>query len=110
MILEAFAQTLQRCFNKENGATSVLQTWLLWHLKSDNDIKDDDQARQVRNVLKAEIELCDHHPIILFQGKSESGDILLKSLYDYSLSYEDWQYRRWLHSVKASDFSTEMHR
>jgi hypothetical protein len=109
MILEAFAQTLQRCFDKDNGAASILHSWLMWHLESDHEIKDDD-VRQVRNVLKAEIERCQDAPATLFQGKSPSGRVLLESLYAYCLSYEDWQYRRWLHEVKASDFSAEMHR
>jgi hypothetical protein len=105
MILEAFAKTLQRCFDKENGARDILQAWLTWHLNSTTDIKECDEDRQVRNVLKAEIALCEDDSIFMFQGKSDTGDVLLRSLYEYCLSYEDWQYRRWLHTVKASDFS-----
>jgi hypothetical protein len=73
----------------------------LWHLKHPTPSTED----KVRDVLVAEIELTLETPVLLFQGKSPSGDILLKSLYEYCLSYEDWQYRRWLHEVKASDFS-----
>jgi hypothetical protein len=101
MILEAFAETLKAQFLQRGSAIHVLQQWLLWHLKHPTPTTED----KVRDVLLAEIELTLETPVLLFQGKSPSGDILLKSLYEYCLSYEDWQYRRWLHEVKASDFS-----
>ena len=101
MILEAFAETLKAQFLQRGSAIHVLQQWLLWHLKHPTPTTED----KVRDVLLAEIELTLETPVLLFQGKSPSGDILLKSLYEYCLTYDDWQYRRWLHEVKASDFS-----
>ena len=100
MILEAFAEILKTQFVHRGSAVSLLQDWLRMHLKH----SDPHSADKVRDVLVAEIELTCESPLLLFQGKSPSGDILLKSLYEYCLSYEDWQYRRWLHQVKASDF------
>ncbi len=100
MILESFAETLKAQFVERGSAIRILQDWLLWHLKHPEKSSDD----KVRDVLVSEIELTVESPMTLFQGKSPTGDVLLKSLYEYCVSYEDWQYRRWLHDVKASDF------
>lgn len=39
-----------------------------------------------------------------FKGTSSSGSRLLNSLYEYSMSYEQLKWSRFVHSVKASDF------
>jgi hypothetical protein len=39
-----------------------------------------------------------------FKGNSSSGSRLLNSLYEYSMSYEQLKWSRFVHSVKASDF------
>jgi len=39
-----------------------------------------------------------------FKGTSTSGSRLLNSLYEYSMSYEQVKWSRFVHSVKASDF------
>jgi len=39
-----------------------------------------------------------------FKGTSNSGSRLLNSLYEYSMSYEQHKWSRFVHSVKASDF------
>jgi hypothetical protein len=41
-----------------------------------------------------------------FVALSESGSRLLKSLYEYAMSYEQQKWARWVHCVKASDFKT----
>ncbi|MEB3245798.1 MAG: hypothetical protein VKJ06_07435 [Vampirovibrionales bacterium] len=40
-----------------------------------------------------------------FYGKSVSGRKLLKTLWHYAQSYDHWQFRRWLHEVRPSDFA-----
>ncbi|MEM0951650.1 MAG: hypothetical protein AAGI66_05845 [Cyanobacteria bacterium P01_H01_bin.74] len=37
-------------------------------------------------------------------AKSDSGHRLLKTLIRYCKSYDQWQFSRWLHNRKASDF------
>jgi hypothetical protein len=41
----------------------------------------------------------------VFRGTSESGKRLLKSLYEYCQSYDQQRWARWVHKLKASDFS-----
>jgi hypothetical protein len=41
----------------------------------------------------------------VFKGTSESGRRLLKSLYEYCLSYEQQKWARFVHGLKASDFN-----
>lgn len=41
-----------------------------------------------------------------FVALSESGSRLLKSLYEYAMSYEQQKWSRWVHCIKASDFKT----
>lgn len=42
---------------------------------------------------------------VIFSGSSDSGERLLKSLYEYAASYEQQRWSRWVHSLKASDFA-----
>ncbi len=100
MILEAFSKTLITQFSQRGDALRILQEWLNLYLSMP--IHSD--SNMVHRVLHTEIERTDASPFMLFRGKSPSGDILLQSLYDYCRSYEDWEYRRWLHTLKASDF------
>ena len=37
-------------------------------------------------------------------GKSESGRVLVKALYNYALSYEHYIMSKWLEDKKANDF------
>ena len=42
-----------------------------------------------------------------FEGASGSGVRLLNSLYEYSMSYEQQKWSRFVHGVKASDFKSK---
>ncbi|MBS1989499.1 MAG: hypothetical protein JSS83_03220 [Cyanobacteria bacterium SZAS LIN-3] len=42
--------------------------------------------------------------VYFFKGSSPSGIRLLNSLYEYSMSYEQQKWSRFIHTVKASDF------
>ena len=44
----------------------------------------------------------------VFCGTSSSGRRLLKSLYEYCQSYEQQRFARFIHTIKASDFSEEL--
>lgn len=110
MILEAFAPVLQTHWKpKQQPAIHILQAWLLKALATPLPPKRLAKIEQPTDwapyVLQTEIELTASSPVLLFQGKTPTGDKLLRSLYEYCISYEDWQYRRWLHEVKPADFS-----
>jgi hypothetical protein len=100
MILEAFSKTLKQQFRRRGEALHILQEWLSLYLS----MPLHSGSSMVQQVLHTEIEQASFSPLTLFRGKSETGDVLLQSLYDYCRSYEDWEYRRWLHTLKASDF------
>lgn len=118
MILEAFSEVLHECYRRnEQSAEAVLQDWILGYLRAPLDPTD-----QVSRVLHTEIGYLDpalsvesppeesqHYPeqnapYQGFFGKSYSGQILLESLFEYCKSYENWQFSRWLHHLRASDF------
>ena len=115
MILEAFAPLLQRYYRRYRqphneptarpSALSLLQAWLYRHLSAPKPLSTTWAARHVHQVLRTEITLVATHPFLVFQGNSAGGQRLLESLTAYCHSYEDWEYRRWLHQLKASDFA-----
>ena len=125
MILEAFAEYL-RDQDPEIHSRDVLAQWLLEKLSIS-------PKSSVDKVLQLEIVICqkgeepenqepDEEAVYLeaprktsrndsnleeyvFKGSSKSGARLLKSLEEYSLSYENQKWARWVHQVKASDFN-----
>jgi hypothetical protein len=108
LILEAFSDTLNECYRRnEQSAEAVLQEWLLGYLRAPVDSSD-----HVSRVLHTEIGYLDPNlpsesqttSMQGFFGKSTSGQILLESLFEYCKSYENWQFSRWLHHLRASDF------
>lgn len=126
MILEAFASYLHN--NPSQPADEALATWLWERLKAP-------PISVVDRVIHCEIAICrssqpaaiatqklrlpeeaeltinqqlktkEAGGIYYFQGCSSSGKRLLSSLHEYSLSYEQQKWSRWVHSVKASDFN-----
>lgn len=112
VILEAFAQYLQKADDK-SVATDILARWLWERLSSP-------PQSAVDRVLHVEIRLslaeqasrslsaynrAYSQPAYVFKGNSVTGAKLLKSLYEYCLSYEQQKWSRWVHSLKASDFN-----
>lgn len=59
----------------------------------------------VGRVVHAEITMVHAQGRTLFEGNSHTGRKLLKSLIDYCRSYDHWQFTRWVHELRASDFS-----
>lgn len=124
MILEAFAEYLHEA-DPEMHASDVLAKWLMERLNDKPEIS-------VNRVIQIEIELCNteesltedsftftapgtcqllesqnsENSVYVFKGSSKSGATLLKSLEEYSKSYENQKWARWVHDIKASDFST----
>jgi hypothetical protein len=118
LILEAFAQYLQAA-DEKTPATDVLARWL-WEKLSvppetvvdkvlHCEVKVALQKRassQRAGRLDAEEQFyIRQNPGYIFCGTSSSGVKLLKTLYEYCLSYEQQKWARWVHSLKASDFN-----
>lgn len=112
MILEAFAKYLHDA-EASLPASSVLARWLWERLTLPPECS-------VDKVLRAEIQVeiaqarrkrvgrppdAPDTPNFVFSASSESGKRLLKSLYEYAMSYEQQKWARWVHRVKASDFN-----
>ena len=112
MILEAFAKYLHTS-DQSVPAASILARWLWERLTHPPE-------NQADRILKMEIDVemgvrsnrrvrrtdgQQSAPVYVFNASSESGKRLLKSLYEYALSYEQQKWARWVHHVKASDFN-----
>lgn len=135
MILEAFAEYLHEADPRQHSR-DVLAEWLLEKLAStktgsnvervlqleiiickEDDITEQEDAwvmalprtasiRQRLDELLSDIEE-DVDADYVFRGSSESGNRLLKSLDEYSQSYEHQKWARWVHQIKASDFKNK---
>jgi hypothetical protein len=117
MILEAFAKYLQTADNSVSS-TAILSRWLWERLTLpaetiiDQVLQCELRLLRVRQASgqRLSFHLTDtpgYPPLYyVFQGNSISGLRLLASLYEFSLSYEQQKWARWVHSLKASDFTT----
>lgn len=135
MILEAFSEVLKQRYQKPGDALPLLEGWLMGYLL-DSLAPNGSQESHVQNVLTTEIEvlwvkappikdkvkdklkgnptskkmpMLAPAPMAIFVGKSPTGHRLLNSLTEYCKSYEDWQYRRWLHQVQPAHFNHYWH-
>lgn len=119
VILEAFSRYLQAA-DPSIPATKVLARWLWERLSIP-------AQNNVDRILRSEISIewqkgqqyCKEpefekpasqtepfaDPKVAFVTSTESGRRLLKSLYEYAMSYEQQKWSRWVHCVKASDFN-----
>ncbi len=117
MILEAFAEYLHSA-DPKLSATDVLAQWLWKRLSVP-------PVNNVDRVLHCEMAICEvsgskraynqsentpgpRRVTYVFRGTSLSGKRLLKSLYEYCQSYEQQRWARWVHTLKASDFSDRL--
>jgi hypothetical protein len=121
MILEAFAKYLHSA-DSTISATDVLARWL-WERLSIPAESTADQVLHCELRLLATNSAQNHllslklpdkngkKPLIyIFQANSATGNKLLKSLYEYSLSYEQQKWARFVHTLKASDFNCYMNK
>lgn len=114
VILEAFSSYLQAA-DPAVPASRVLVRWLWERLTFP-------PQSNVDKVLRHEISIecldsisegvdsasgadLSRLPRYSFVTSTESGRNLLKSLYQYAMSYEQQKWSRWVHCVKASDFN-----
>jgi hypothetical protein len=100
LILEAFSDYLRQSHQPPGSPEKVLLAWLK-EILSLPPAPDD----MVGRVIHAEIAMEHLHGRLLFEGKSRTGRQLLKSLLCYCRSYDHWQFTRWVHELRASDFS-----
>ena len=115
MILEAFSRYLQTA-NRHIAASDILARWLWERLSLPAETTIDQVlhcelrmlrvSRRDRCTLSLQLDKKElGKPVIYtFKGKSASGNQLLNTLYEYSLSYEQQKWARFVHSLKASDF------
>jgi len=118
LILEAFAQYLQAA-DEKTPATDVLARWLWERLSAPPETNVDRVLhcevkvalqKKAQSSAPSSVDDLDHFYIkqksaYVFRGASSSGSKLLKTLYEYCLSYEQQKWARWVHSLKASDFN-----
>jgi hypothetical protein len=115
LILEAFAEYLKAA-DPKTPSTEVLAQWLIEKLSSPprNNVDrvvhcemamlrtgKDQVEQKLKNVLSETKDLSAYR----FTGKSASGKRLLRSLYEYCLSYDSQKWSRFVHNLKASDFN-----
>jgi hypothetical protein len=103
MILEAFSRVLQAPENRGLAPETVLSRWLASILLVPPAPDD-----QVARVIHTEIAMCRRSSHYVFEGQSRTGTALLESMYSYCRSYDHWQFSRWLHHTRASDFPIEI--
>lgn len=112
MILEAFSKYLQAA-DPETPAPAILGRWL-WEKLSSSPESNEDRVihceiqlagRKKQNGESLELATGRNGPSYFFAGKSKTGRQLLTALYNYSMSYEQQKWSRWVHGVKASDFN-----
>lgn len=99
MILEAFSEVLREEYHQGRTAEEILHAWLSAHLDTPAG-----EENSVGRVLHTEVSRLNLNGETWFTGRSASGNRLLDSLYSYCKSYESWQFSRWLHHIRASDF------
>jgi hypothetical protein len=104
LILEAFAQHLRNRTHSGRYQTAqkpekILYEWLV-SILSQPPAPDDPVSR----VVHTEIALTRWSGHFSLEGKSDTGQRLLYSLTQFCRSYDHWQFTRWVHQVRASDF------
>lgn len=102
MILTAFSHVLQRDWHRYGrSAKAVLHAWLLATLTEAH------PQDNVGRVIHAELKLLYLNGRTAFAPRHASGQILLHSLFNYCESYEQWQFRRWLHEAQPQTFRSQ---
>jgi hypothetical protein len=97
MIIKAFSDYI-KIFNTEIPAVIILSTWLREKLSKTPE-------NNVERIIHNEIgSITNSKGVFLLIGKTQSGKILLESLYEFALSYEHHKFNKWIHEIKASDF------
>lgn len=100
MILEAFSAYLKLEQNRSVQPEQALMAWLTRILLMPPAPQD-----MISRVIHTEIRMLECDGRTLFEGKSNTGRQLLKSLIHFCRSFDHWQFTRWVHEIRASDFN-----
>ena len=103
MILKEFSKYIQQknddILSGKTTATKILTDWIRLVIHKN-------PKKHVDNIVHSEIMLAENsYGEFLLVGKSESGRILIKALYNYAQSYEQYIMSKWLQDKKASHFN-----
>ncbi len=83
MILKEFAKFLQE--NKEKNSVFLMNIWLQEKLKTPT-------HELIGNIIQKELYLAKtKNGSFIILGKNESGRILMKTLYNFAMSYEHYK-------------------
>lgn len=97
MILKEFSKYLQK--NKEKNSVNLLNEWLIERLTRPS-------LDKVDIILKTELYFAkNNNDKTLIIAKSETGRNLLNALYNFSLSFEQYKFAKFLHDKKSNDFN-----
>ncbi len=97
MILKEFSKYLQE--NKDKNSLNLLNEWIIERLQKPS-------LNKVDNILKTELYfLKNNNEKTLIIAKSETGRTLLKALYNFALSFEQYKLAKFLHNKKSNDFN-----
>ena len=103
MILAEFAKYIQSrnndiISNKSTG-TKILCDWIKLVIYKN-------PKNNIDKIVHKEIMLADNPSgDFLIVGKSESGRVLVRALYNYALSYEHYIMSKWFENKNPDDFS-----
>ncbi len=97
MIIKAFSEYI-KTFNSEIPSLFLLTRWLKKNLSKN-------PGNNVERIIHNEIGFIKNkRGVFLFIGKSKSGKVLMESLHEFALSYDQHKFSKWVHNIKASDF------
>ena len=96
MILKEFSKYLLE--NRDKNSVNLLNDWIIERLQRPS-------LNKVDNILKAELYFAkNNNNKTLIIAKSETGRTLLNALYNFSLSFEQYKFAKFIHDKKSSDF------
>jgi len=103
MILQEFSKYIQsrkvEITAGKTSATKILCDWIKLVVYKN-------PKNNVDKIVHKEVMLAvNKSGDFLIVGKSESGRVLVKALYNYALSYEQYILNKWLEDKKPEDFS-----
>lgn len=97
MILKEFSKYLQQ--NKDKNSINLLNKWITERLMRPS-------LDKVDNILKTELYFAkNNNGKTLIIAKSETGRTLLNALYNFSLSFEQYKFAKFIHDKNSNDLS-----
>lgn len=100
MIIKAFAKYLQS-YKEDIPCVILLSSWV-------KSILEKEPENNVERIIHAEISVSKNNVgMFILTGKGKSGRVLLESLYNFALSFEQQKFSRWIHHTNASDFKNK---